>query len=266
MDKNAQPPQPEGEKKTNANPLASNLPPGTAVPLNKNKSKDPTRNIVLRATICGLFLGVLLAATTLLTAPTLREWAFALLPDAKFVSELNAASTKDLQKQLKKAEKDFNALRAKLDRLIPRDHYLIINSSENQMIVMKGATVVHKGTCSTGSNVMLKMENDDRQWFFATPRGMFRVQGKIKNPTWRMPDWAFIEEGLPVPPPNSPERIQYGVLGDYALAFGNGYFVHGTLYKRTLGMPVTHGCIRLDDADLLVVYKTLEVGGRIFVY
>lgn len=69
-----------------------------------------------------------------------------------------------------------------------------------------------------------------------------------------------------MPPPNSPERIQYGVLGDYALAFGNGYFVHGTLYKRTLGMPVTHGCIRLDDEDLLVVYKTLDVGGKIFVY
>lgn len=266
MEKNAQHSPPEGEKKNNAKPPAPNSTPAAAPSLNQKKLKDPTRNIVLRAALWGLLLGVLLAATTLFTAPALREWAFALLPDAKFVSDLNAASTKDLQQQLKKAEKDFNALRAKLDRLIPRDHYLIINSTENQMTVMKGAAVVHKGTCSTGSNVMLKMENDDRQWFFSTPRGMFRVQGKIKNPTWRMPDWAFIEEGLPVPPPNSPERIQYGVLGDYALAFGNGYFVHGTLYKRTLGMPVTHGCIRLDDADLLVVYKTLEVGGKIFVY
>ncbi len=221
---------------------------------------------MLRATLWGLILGLLLASTALFTAPSLREWAFALLPDAKFVSDLNAASTKALQQQLKQAEKDFAVLRAKLDRLIPRDHYLIINSSENQMLVMKGTTLVHKGTCSTGSNVMLKMQDDDRQWFFATPRGRFRVQGKIKNPSWRMPDWAFIEEGLPVPPANSPERIQYGVLGDYALAFGNGYFVHGTLYKRTLGMPVTHGCIRLDDDDLIVVYKNLDVGGKIFVY
>lgn len=265
MENNAQQPLPERDKKSQGIPPAPQAPPEfTTMP--RKQRKDHARNIVLRATIWGLMLGVLLAATTLFTAPTLREWAFALLPDAKFVAALNAASTKDLQQQLKKAEKDFNTLRAKLDRLIPRDHYLIINSIENQMIVMKGSTLVHKGTCSTGSNVMLKMENDDRQWFFSTPRGMFRVQGKIKNPSWRMPDWAFIEEGLPVPPANSPERIQYGVLGDYALSFGNGYFVHGTLYKRTLGMPVTHGCIRLDDEDLLVVYKYLDVGGKIFVY
>jgi L,D-transpeptidase YbiS len=265
MENTAPQPRPEREKKTPAPPSPNHA----AAPVSsspKKKTSRPRKNIVLHATVWGLILGLLLAGAALFSAPTLREWAFALLPDAKFVSDLNAASTKDLQQQLKKAEKDFAALRAKLERLIPREHYLIVNSTENQIILKKGAKLVHKGTCSTGSNVMLKMENDDRQWFFATPRGMFRVQAKIKNPTWRMPDWAFIEEGLPVPPPNSPERIQFGVLGDYALAFGNGYFVHGTLYKRTLGMPVTHGCIRLDDDALVVVYKNLEIGGKIFVY
>ncbi|NUO83764.1 L,D-transpeptidase [candidate division KSB1 bacterium] len=236
-------------------------------PISAEKKIAPhTKPFALRAIVWGIFLGLVLMSLTLFYAPALREGAFALLPDAKFVRDIQAASVKDLQQQLKKAEKDFNTLRNRLDRLIPRDYYLIVNSSENQIIVMKNTAVVHKGTCSTGSNVMLKAALDDRQWFFATPRGMFRVHGKIKNPSWRMPDWAFIEEGLPVPAANSPERIQYGVLGDYALSFGNGYFVHGTLYKRTLGMPVTHGCIRLDDDDLIVVYKNLQVGSKIFVY
>ena len=39
-------------------------------------------------------------------------------------------------------------------------------------------------------------------------------------------------------------------LGDYALALGDGYLIHGTIYKRFLGMPVTHGCVRLNDEDL----------------
>lgn len=222
-------------------------------------------NFARRALLWGLALGLLLAASALFTAPTLREWTFAALPDAKFVRDLQAADLQALQLQLKKAEKNLAALNARLERLIPREPYLIVNSTENQIIVMKGKTLLHKGTCSTGSNVMLKSW-DDRQWFFATPRGMFRIHGKIKNPTWRMPDWAFIEEGLPVPAANSPERFQFGVLGDYALSFGNGYFVHGTLYKRTLGMPVTHGCIRLDDEDLRIVYQNLGVGAKIFVY
>ncbi len=252
-------------QKTEPNQAAQPAQNDAPISLEK-KSAPHAKNFTLRALVWGTFLGLVLMSLTLFYAPALREGAFALLPDAKFVRDIHAASVKDLQQQLKKTERDFNTLRNRLDRLIPRDYYLIVNSSENQIIVMKNTAVVHKGTCSTGSNVMLKAALDDRQWFFATPRGMFRVHGKIKNPSWRMPDWAFIEEGLPVPAANSPERIQYGVLGDYALSFGNGYFVHGTLYKRTLGMPVTHGCIRLDDDDLVVVYKNLQVGSKIFVY
>jgi len=44
--------------------------------------------------------------------------------------------------------------------------------------------------------------------------------------------------------------VEAGVLGDYALGFGQGYFIHGTLYTRLLGRNVTHGCIRVADKDL----------------
>ena len=80
------------------------------------------------------------------------------------------------------------------------------------------------------------------------------------------PDWAFIEEGLPVPKPGDPSRFERGVLGDYALRMADGYLLHGTLYQRFLGMPVTHGCIRLGDADLEVVYHTLPVGAYVYIY
>jgi len=62
------------------------------------------------------------------------------------------------------------------------------------------------------------------------------------GPSWVKPDWAFIEEGEDIPK-NYYDRIEEGVLGDYALEIGNGYFIHGTLYTRLLGKSVTHGCI-----------------------
>jgi len=42
--------------------------------------------------------------------------------------------------------------------------------------------------------------------------------------------------------------------------------VHGTLYQRFLGRPVTHGCVRLGDDDLEAVYRNLEIGGKVFLY
>jgi hypothetical protein len=62
-----------------------------------------------------------------------------------------------------------------------------------------------------------------------------------------MPDWAFIEEEDLLR--NWSDRIDKASLGDYALYLGDGYMIHGTLYQRYLGR-VTHGCIRLGDADL----------------
>jgi len=62
------------------------------------------------------------------------------------------------------------------------------------------------------------------------------------------------------------ERIEKGVLGDYSLGFGNGYFIHGTLYTRLLGRNVTHGCIRVGDEDLRKVFTTAGIGTKIIIF
>jgi hypothetical protein len=147
-----------------------------------------------------------------------------------------------------------------------RQPYLIVNTSDNTFNLFNNGKLVREGLCSTGSFVLLDA-GDENKWMFETPKGMLRIQGKTTSPVWRKPDWAFIEEGLPVPKhQDSFERYEYGVLGDYALSIGNGYLIHGTLYKRLLGMPVTHGCVRLGDADLEQVYKTLNIGSKVYIF
>ena len=104
-----------------------------------------------------------------------------------------------------------------------------------------------------------------RSWTFDTPRGHFRVLSKVTNPVWYRPDWSYIEEGEPIPK-NRSNRAEANVLGDYALAFGNGFFIHGTLYTRLLGANVTHGCIRIDDDLLKKVYATAQPGTPVLIY
>lgn len=160
---------------------------------------------------------------------------------------------------------DIGSLEKKLERLIPGGSYLVVNTSDNTFFLYKAGKQIRNGICSTGSYIKLEL-NDEKHWVFQTPKGVFTIRGKIVSPVWRKPDWAFIEEGLPVPSANDPSRYERGVLGDYALSLGDGYLIHGTLYKRFLGQPVTHGCIRMNDEDLEDTYNTLPVGAKVFIY
>ncbi len=164
-----------------------------------------------------------------------------------------------------KLTKEVESLKQKNERFTPGSSFLIINTSDNTFRLYKSNQVIRSGKCSTGSFIQLEVDST-KSYIFETPKGALTVKGKITNPIWKKPDWAFIEEGLPVPPPNHPSRYERNVLGDYALSLGNGYLIHGTLYQRLLGMPVTHGCVRLNDEDLKVVYSTMELGSKVFIY
>jgi hypothetical protein len=170
-----------------------------------------------------------------------------------------------LDGHITKLKKDIQSLNYKLRNYTPYQSYLVVNTANNTFKLMKNGRTIREGICSTGSYTILTA-GENQKWVFETPRGELRVLGKEKSPVWVKPDWAFIEEGLPVPPPGHHSRYERGVLGDYKLMLGRGYLIHGTLYKRFLGMAVTHGCIRMGDDDLEAVYKNLQIGSKVFIY
>lgn len=170
-----------------------------------------------------------------------------------------------LKKELNQTFKRIGTLSKRVEALTPVEPYLIVNTTNNSFTLRTRKKILRQSLCSTGSYTLLDA-GDDRKWIFKTPKGMFRIQGKISDPVWIKPDWAFVEEGLPVPKKGAPERYEYGTLGDYALSLGHGYLIHGTLYQRFLGLPVTHGCIRLGDDDLEAIYKNLDISSKVFIY
>jgi hypothetical protein len=167
--------------------------------------------------------------------------------------------------ELKTLNKKLDQLNKKMSRLTPGNAFLVINTTNNTFELYKNNEIIREGKCSTGSFISLEVDST-KSYLFETPKGVMTVQNKITNPVWTKPDWAFIEEGLPVPPPGHSSRREANVLGDYALKLGDGYMIHGTLYQRLIGSPVTHGCVRMLDDDLEAVYKTLPVGSKVFIY
>jgi L,D-transpeptidase ErfK/SrfK len=215
--------------------------------------------------ITALGLSVLLAWPVILNFNKIQEIVLRYKPKA----ELNATAARiglgNLTTYQASLDKDIAGIEKKLSVFQPKGPYLIINTSANNFRLMNEDKVLREGMCSTGSYTILQA-GDNKQWIFKTPRGMFKILNKVKDPVWKKPDWAFIEEGLPIPSANHPSRYEYGVLGDYSMILGDGYMIHGTLYKRFLGMPVTHGCVRMGDADLEEVFKTLQIGSKVYIY
>lgn len=156
-------------------------------------------------------------------------------------------------------------LRAQLARHRPRGVHVVIDQTHNRLYLKRGDEVVRKAVCSAGSGLVLMDYQGQRKWVFDTPRGVFHIWRKLENPVWNKPDWAFVEEGVPIP--DDPlERIDRASLGAYACYFGKGYLIHGTLYTRLLGRNVSHGCIRLGDDDLREVYNAVQVGTPVYIY
>jgi len=181
------------------------------------------------------------------------------------LASADAAVTRPSPTLANPTAKDIQKARKALGKLKPVKYYIVINTHDNKLTYRSEDSVIFVGECSTGSGGELTDSATGRKWMFDTPRGVFKIKGKLKEPWWRKPDWAFIEEGEAVPK-NDQERLDPNVMGDYALDFGDGYFIHGTIYERLLGVGVTHGCVRLGSKDLDVLYKKVQIGTPVYIF
>lgn len=142
--------------------------------------------------------------------------------------------------------------------------YIVIALDEHRLYVMEDERVLWSAIVGTGTGT--RLEGAGQKWDFSTPRGMFRVQRKEKNPRWYVPDWAYLERKQPIPDPDDPKRWEEGMLGTTALYLGEGIAVHGTNSPELLGQAVSHGCIRMTNEAARQLYHEVEVGTPVFIY
>jgi lipoprotein-anchoring transpeptidase ErfK/SrfK len=142
--------------------------------------------------------------------------------------------------------------------------YIVISLEEHRLYLMEEERVIWSTVVGTGTGT--RLEGAGQQWEFSTPRGMFRVQRKEKNPRWYVPDWAYLERGVPIPPAGDDSRWEEGMLGTTALFLGEGIALHGTNKPALLGQAVSHGCIRMTNEAARQLYHEVEVGTAVFIY
>jgi L,D-transpeptidase YbiS len=213
--------------------------------------------------LLGLVLVVLFAALLLLGLVLYGSHLAEQQPAAKASALAGKPAPTDpdkLQKANASLTKRLTALAAK-----PDEPYIVVDSALNRVYWWQNGVVLREMIASCGTGNILEDPASGRKWVFETPRDERKIWMKKAAPVWMKPDWAFIEEGEEIPKDGS-GRAERGVMGDYAVAIGDGYYLHGTLYKRLLGRNVSHGCVRLGDDDIEFIFKSAKIGTRVILF
>ena len=74
-----------------------------------------------------------------------------------------------------------------------------------------------------------------------------------------------VDGAIVVPPLGTSARRYAGVLGPRRLALGGELGIHGTNEPSSIGKAATHGCIRLGDADVVLLHAIVPVGTPVYI-
>jgi L,D-transpeptidase ErfK/SrfK len=92
-----------------------------------------------------------------------------------------------------------------------------------------------------------------------TPVGMFSIKDKQVHPIWYIPSslkHKYAVGSIP-PGPDNP-------LGDFWMGLGESHYgIHGTDLPWSVGRLVTHGCIRMYNEDIALLFQKVPVGAHV---
>ncbi|WOD38600.1 L,D-transpeptidase [Nodosilinea sp. E11] len=91
-----------------------------------------------------------------------------------------------------------------------------------------------------------------------TPAGEFAVRDLRTDPVWQHPITKEAVEPGPSNPLGS-RWIGFLVQGQYHIG------IHGTNQENLIGEAVSHGCVRMFEADIQTLYRHLKIGTPITV-
>ena len=127
---------------------------------------------------------------------------------------------------------------------------IIIKTTERQLLYVRGKYDVVVYSIAVG--------RQGRKW-----TGTTAISRKVLNPVWAPP--AIIRKDNPRLPaliksgPNNP-------LGAAVLVLGDGsYGIHGTNRDETIGTDASYGCFRMHNADILALFKIVDIGTMVYV-
>ena len=129
---------------------------------------------------------------------------------------------------------------------------IVVRQSERRLYLMLGSGRAISYPIGVGRHGM--------QW-----SGTVQIDGKYIQPAWSPP--ASIKRENPRLPDVIPGGSPHNPMGVAAMTLSGGgeYAIHGTNQPGLIGGFVSHGCIRMLNADITDLYGRVSVGTTVVV-
>ena len=128
---------------------------------------------------------------------------------------------------------------------------IVIRTSERRLYLLLGSGRAISYPVGVGRAGM--------QW-----AGTTTISGKYVSPAWSPPE--SIRRESPRLPDVIPGGSSHNPMGVAAMTLaGTEYAIHGTNQPRLIGHFVSHGCIRMFNADITDLFSRVSVGTRVVV-
>jgi lipoprotein-anchoring transpeptidase ErfK/SrfK len=126
---------------------------------------------------------------------------------------------------------------------------IVINREVNRLYLYDGVKLTRTFAVATG------------QAIYPTPKGLWHIVVKWKNPWWYPPTQDSWARGLkPVPPgPDNPLGTRWMGLN------APGVGIHGTDEPASIGYSASHGCIRMQVPDAEWLFDHVDVGTTVYI-
>lgn len=127
---------------------------------------------------------------------------------------------------------------------------IAVNRDAKELRLYKHLRLVHRYKIAVGRSGL------------ETAAGRYKIQEKIVNPPWHVPNsaWAGDLAGRTIPPGDPQNPLEARWMG-----FHDGQGIHGTTDLASLGTAASHGCIRMSIPAVKQLYKQVKVGSPLFL-
>jgi lipoprotein-anchoring transpeptidase ErfK/SrfK len=128
---------------------------------------------------------------------------------------------------------------------------IVVRLSKLRLFLYEGTRMVRSYPVAAG-----------RIGVYDTPQGHWKITAKRANPTWYNPaldSWGAGEPAVVPPGPGNP-------MGPRALNLNVGLIrIHGNSDESSIGHYVSHGCVRMHNADVIDLFDRVEVGTPVVI-
>lgn len=118
---------------------------------------------------------------------------------------------------------------------------VLVSVSDRKLAVLENGKVIRTFSVSVGAAVS------------PSPTGEFQIVNRLANPTYYHPGTVI--------PPGDDNPIGPRWIGLSQKGFG----IHGTNQPRSIGHAASHGCIRLNNRDIVQFFQMVSVGDTVSI-